>query len=194
MKFYVKPKKPESEDELEHSGRRGQKWGEHKYGRWQSQAKYANGQPDPSSNRPSARKVNITGVGKGAHRRDAEVGGGGGGLNEDEDDETKLDNMVGDPDEIAYDEFGKPFHMTLEREAMKDPVLRRRKMQKLIGLVDVGDTFGRKMTRENLRQLAILAGIMKYGDADDLRSFYNKDTARLKRGKAERAKAGKTEK
>lgn len=49
MKFYVKPKKPESDDELEHSGRRGQKWGEHKFGRWQPQAKYANGQPDPDA-------------------------------------------------------------------------------------------------------------------------------------------------
>lgn len=193
MKFYVKPKKPESEDELEHSGRRGQKWGEHKFGRWQSQAGYANGQPDPNANRPSSRKVNVTGIGKGAHRRDADVGGGGGGLNEDEDVETKLDNMVGDPDEIAYDELGKPIHMTLEREAMKDPAKRRRKMQQLIGFVDV-EPMNRKMSRKELQNLACLAGIMKYGNADELRDIYNKDTARLKRGKAERDKAGKMEK
>lgn len=193
MKFYVKPRKAEPEDELMHYGRKGQKAGVHKFGRWQSQAVYANGQPDPNSNRPSARKVNVTGVGKGAHRRDAIAGGGGGGLNEDEDVETKLDNMVGDSDEIAYDELGKPIHMTLEREAMKDPAKRRRKMQQLIGFVDV-DSMGRKMSRKELQNLACLAGIMKYGNADELRDIYNKDTARLKRGKAERAKAGKTEK
>jgi hypothetical protein len=49
MKFYVKPKKPESEDELMHFGRLGQKSGVHKFGRWQRQAKYANGQPDPNA-------------------------------------------------------------------------------------------------------------------------------------------------
>jgi hypothetical protein len=49
MKFYVKPKKPKSEDELMHFGRLGQKSGVHKFGRWQRQAKYANGQPDPNA-------------------------------------------------------------------------------------------------------------------------------------------------
>ncbi len=182
MKFYVKPRK-EPEDELMHYGRKGQKAGVHKFGRWQSQAVYANGQQDPYTERLKGRKVNITGVGLGAHKREPISGGGGGDIEE----------MAGDPDNIAYDEDGKPVNMALEEAVMKDPAKRRHEMQKLIGYIDAGPGIG-KMSRENLKNLAVLAGIMKYGNADELRSLYNKDTARLKRDSAERAKSGKMEK
>ena len=49
MVVYVKPKKPESDDEIKHSGVKGMKHYQHKFGRWQRQAKYANGQPDPDA-------------------------------------------------------------------------------------------------------------------------------------------------
>lgn len=49
--------------EIEHSGIKGMKWYEHKFGRWQKHAQYAGGQDDPDakkySDREAARKEKI---------------------------------------------------------------------------------------------------------------------------------------
>lgn len=52
--------KPLSEEEildiLEHSNRKGSHWYKHQFGKWQKQARYANGQEDPNSNTEEPKK------------------------------------------------------------------------------------------------------------------------------------------
>lgn len=43
-------------NDLEHSGVKGMKWYQHKYGRWQSHAEYAGGQPDPNAKEAKRRE------------------------------------------------------------------------------------------------------------------------------------------
>lgn len=46
-------------NDIEHSGIKGMKWYQHKYGRWQSHAEYAGGKPDPNAKKESRRREKI---------------------------------------------------------------------------------------------------------------------------------------
>lgn len=65
--------KPLSEEEildiLEHSNRKGSHWYQHQFGKWQKQARYANGQSDPNAKPLEAKDIHAPGTARNKKER-----------------------------------------------------------------------------------------------------------------------------